>query len=166
MQEHNLKVETWATDKVKPYKNNPRHIPQSAVDKVAASLTEFGWRQPIVVDKQGVIVVGHTRWLAAQSLGMESVPVHIARNLTAKQIKAYRIADNRVGEESAWDENVLKLELGDLDGLEVTGFDPAELDLLIGEVPIVQEIPDAGDGLDKLSNTVSCPKCGHQWHHG
>lgn len=138
MQEHNLKVETWSTDKVKPYKNNPRQIPQSAVDKVAASLKEFGWRQPIVVDKQGVIVVGHTRWMGAQALGMESVPVHVAKNLTAKQIKAYRIADNRVGEDSAWDTDLLKIELEDLTegGFEPVsmGFEEVEgLQMLAGE---------------------------------
>lgn len=138
MKQSNLEVVTWSIDKVKPYKNNPRNIPQSAVDKVSASLKEFGWRQPIVVDKAGVIIVGHTRYQAAQALEMESVPVHVAQNLTAKQIKAYRIADNRVGEEAQWDVDLLKIELEDLDtvdfSLDLLGFEEVEaLQLLAGE---------------------------------
>lgn len=138
MQQHNLKVEPWDIDKVKPYTKNPRNIPQKAVDKVAQSLKEFGWRQPIVVDKRGVIVAGHTRFLAAQQLGMDSVPVHVAKGLTAKQIRAYRIADNRVGEEADWDFDLLKLELEDLAGgdfdLGLLGFEEVEaLQIIAGE---------------------------------
>lgn len=138
MKQSNLEVENWPIEKVRPYKKNPRNIPQSAIDKVATSLKEFGWRQPVVVDKRGIIVVGHARYLAAQALELESVPVHIAKNLTAKQVKAYRIADNRVGEEAEWDEDLLKSELEDLEAgefdLTAIGFDEVEcLQLLAGE---------------------------------
>ena len=99
--------------------------------KVAASLTEFGWRQPIVVDAQGVVIVGHTRLLAAQSLGQEQVPVHVACGLTAAQAKAYRIADNRTAAENSWDLELLPLELDELAALDcdlgLLGFEAEEL---------------------------------------
>lgn len=118
-------------DQVTPYGRNPRKN-QAAVAKVANSLREFGWRQPIVVDEAMVIVVGHTRLLAAQKLGMAEVPVHIATGLTPAQVKAYRLADNRTGEEADWDVDLLRLELDDLaaEGLDLallTGFDGDEL---------------------------------------
>jgi ParB-like chromosome segregation protein Spo0J len=80
--------EYWPIDKPVPYARNARKISQKAIDKVAASLAEFGWRQAIVVDDEGVIVCGHTRLLAAKKLGMAEVPVHVATELTAAQIKA------------------------------------------------------------------------------
>jgi len=125
-----LKVQTVPIASVVPYARNPRKN-AGAVAKVAASLREFGWRQPIVVDSEMVVVVGHTRLLAAQQLGMAEVPVHVAEGLTANQIKAYRLADNRVHEEAEWDDELLALELGDLldAGLDLalTGFDEDEL---------------------------------------
>ena len=89
-----MKVELWNLARVQPYEKNPRHNDE-AVDAVAASIKEFGFRQPIVVDADGVIVCGHTRYKAAQKLGLEKVPVHVAKDLTPAQIKAYRIADNQ-----------------------------------------------------------------------
>lgn len=131
-----MKVELWPIDRPVPYAKNPRKIPQSAIDKVAASINEFGWRQPIVVDANGVVVVGHSRLLAARKLGLLEVPVHVAADLTEAQCRAYRIADNRAGEEARWDDELLKLEiseLGELAGL--TAFDPKELTRLgLGEV--------------------------------
>lgn len=124
-------VEFWPVDKVVPYARNPRIAPAEAVAKVAASLKEFGWRQPIVVDAEGVIIAGHTRLLAAQRLGLERVPVHIATDLSDAQVKAYRLADNRVAQETTWDYEMLNIELEDLSGLDIdlalTGFDPDEL---------------------------------------
>ena len=89
-----MKVELWPVSRVKPYPNNPR-VNDDAVDAVAASLREFGFRQPIVVDAEGVIICGHTRFKAAQKLGLDKVPVHVAKDLTPEQIKTYRIADNQ-----------------------------------------------------------------------
>jgi DNA modification methylase len=115
---------------IAPYPNNPRRN-ESAVAKVAGALKEFGWRQPIVVDRKRVIIVGHTRWEAAKSLGMKEIPVHVAKDLTPAQARAYRIADNRTGEEAEWDLDKLAAELAGLqvDGfnLDLTGFDPGEL---------------------------------------
>jgi len=96
-----MQVTLWAIDRVIPYARNARDISQTAIDKVAASIKEFGWRQPIVVDNEAVIVAGHTRLLAARKLGLSAVPVHVADNLTAAQIRAYRLMDNRSHEEAA-----------------------------------------------------------------
>ncbi|MCR4411290.1 MAG: ParB N-terminal domain-containing protein, partial [Thermoguttaceae bacterium] len=92
-----MKIETWKLDRIRPYANNPR-LNDDAVDAVAASIRQFGFRQPIVVDPEGVIIVGHTRYKAALKLGLEKVPVHVATDLTPEQIKAYRIADNKTAE--------------------------------------------------------------------
>jgi DNA modification methylase len=125
-----LTVEYWPLERPIPYARNPRKN-DGAVDKVAASIKEFGWKQPIVVDSEGVIVVGHTRLLAARKLGLGEVPVVVASDLTPAQCKAYRLADNRSNEEAEWDAALLALELDDLkiDGfdLRVTGFDPQEI---------------------------------------
>lgn len=120
--------------KLSPYEKNPRDN-SAAVDKVAASIQEFGFQQPIVVDKHYVIVAGHTRYLAAQKLGLVEVPVVIADKLTPAQIRAYRLADNRTSEEATWDINLLKEEILTLNNddydLKMTGFDPDELDLYL-----------------------------------
>jgi DNA modification methylase len=130
-----VKIEQWPVARVIPYKKNPRRN-QDAVEKVAASIKEFGFQQPIVVDKDSVIIVGHTRLLAALRLGLTEVPVLIARNLTPAQVKAYRLADNRVHQEATWDEELLKLELGDLSKLGFdlgkTGFNVDEISALLG----------------------------------
>ena len=129
-----MKIELVATDKVIPYARNPRHNAQ-AVTKVAASIREFGFRQPIVVDSDMIIIAGHTRLLAAQQLGLAKVPVHIAEGLTPAQVKAYRLADNRVAQEAEWDDELLAIELGELKDagfeLDLTGFDTIELDKLL-----------------------------------
>ena len=106
-----MKITQVHIDKIKPYGNNPRVISTKAVDAVAASIKEFGWQQPIVVDKDYVIVVGHTRRQAAIMLGIEEVPVTIASDLTDEKIKAYRLMDNKAGEFSEWDDDALQAEL-------------------------------------------------------
>lgn len=125
-----MKIELMPLDQVVPYARNPR-INAHAVDKVASSIKEFGFRQPIVVDAEHVIVVGHVRYEAAKRLGLKKVPVHIAAELTPEQIKAYRITDNRVGEESEWDKALLQLEIVELEeaafSAELLGFNDEEL---------------------------------------
>lgn len=132
--ETSLKVESWPIERPVPYAKNPRKISAKAVGKVAASIKEFGFRQPIVVDEKDVVLVGHTRLLAAGQLGLEEVPVHRAEGLTAAQAKAYRLADNRTNEEAIWDLNLLGGEIHDLAGfdLSLTGFDPTELSQIRG----------------------------------
>lgn len=115
-------VITWvAIDAITPYENNPRKIPKEAIEKVAASIREFGFRQPIVVDKDMVVVVGHTRLLAARSLGYDEVPVLVASDLPPEKVKAYRLADNRTNEFTSWDDDRLMEELTAF--LSVDGFD-------------------------------------------
>ena len=131
-----MEIQTVGIDEVVPYAKNPRKN-DAAVDKVAGSLKEFGWRQPIVVDAEMVVIAGHTRLAAARKLKLAQVPIHIATDLTANQIKAYRIADNRVSQEAKWDDDLLALELADLDlenyDLGLTGFDDDELAALMAE---------------------------------
>jgi DNA modification methylase len=130
-----MKIELWPVSRVKPYPNNPR-LNDDAVDAVAASLREFGFRQPIVVDIDGVIICGHTRWKAAQKLGLEKVPVHVAKDLSPEQIKAYRIADNQTASLAEWNYDLLPIELGELQAanydLGLLGFDQDELAKLLG----------------------------------
>jgi DNA modification methylase len=125
-----LEVQTVPVDRVIPYARNPRKN-ESAVAKVAASIREFGFRQPIVVDPEMTVIAGHTRLLAARQLGLAEVPVHVAEGLSPAQIKAYRIADNRVAQEAEWDDELLALEFDDLRALDfdlsLTGFDAPEI---------------------------------------
>lgn len=130
-----MKVELLEISRVLPYARNPRRN-EGAIAKVAASIKEYGFRQPIVVDEEMVIIAGHTRLQAAGQLGLKKVPVHIATGLTKAQIKAYRLADNRTHEDSEWDDELLAIELGELDelgfDLDLTGFEAVELEELLG----------------------------------
>lgn len=133
-------VESWPIDRVKPYERNPR-LNDGAVEAVAASITEYGMRQPLVVDTDGVIIVGHTRWKAAKKLGLTEVPVHVARDLEPEAVRAYRIADNKTAELADWDFDLLPIELQGLSDcgydLGLLGFDKDELAKLLD--PGVQE---------------------------
>lgn len=111
-------------DDISPYENNPRNN-DDAVEATANSIKEFGWQQPIVVDKDGIIIVGHTRLKAAKQLGLTKVPVVYAFNLSEEKVKAYRLADNRTGELAEWDIDKLNLEMEDLvniDDIDMTDF--------------------------------------------
>ena len=121
-----LQIKYIDTDKLIPYINNPR-INDEAVDVVAASIKEFGFKNPIIIDKGNVIIAGHTRLKAAKKLGLEKVPTIKVEDLTEQQIKAFRIADNKTSEFAEWDMELLKIELEGLED-EFTGFDMKELD--------------------------------------
>ena len=108
-------------DEIHPYENNPRKNDE-AVEAVANSIKEFGFKQPIVVDSDGVIIVGHTRYKAAQLLGLETVPVLVANDLTEEQARAYRLADNKVSELAKWDDERLKYELLDIKDIDMSDF--------------------------------------------
>lgn len=116
-----MKIQDIDVEKLIPYVNNPRHNAE-AVDYVAASIKEFGFRVPIVVDKEMVIVAGHTRLLAAKKLGLQTVPCVVADDLTDQQIKAFRLADNKVGEFATWDLEKLDIELEGITELEMVDF--------------------------------------------
>jgi DNA modification methylase len=130
-----MHVEMRPIGTIRPYESNPR-FNDAGVDAVAASIQEFGFRQPIVVDEDGVIIVGHTRYKAALKLGLEMVPVHAAVGLSPAQAKAYRIADNQTAALSQWDDAKLPLELAQLQemnfDLNLTGFSADELIRLLG----------------------------------
>lgn len=136
-----------------PYHNNPRK--NQAIDKVASSIKEYGFQQPIVVDKQMVVIVGHTRLLGAKKLGLDKVPIVIA-DLSNAKAKAYRIADNRVNEESDWDFKLLQEELNILLDLEtdlnLTGFSSEELDSMFTKEEI--EFPETVEMIDDDNNHV------------
>ena len=166
-----MKIELWLIDKVIPYARNARKITPAAVDKVAASLQEFGWRQPIVVDAHRVIIVGHTRLLAARKLKLTEVPVHVADNLTPAQVKAYRLMDNRSHDETSWDLELLGPELLDLQhlgfgNLELTGFDEQEIaDFLAGEASPGQEGLTPDDEAPSLRE-AAVTRSGELWRLG
>ncbi|HKQ48612.1 MAG TPA: DNA modification methylase [Phycisphaerae bacterium] len=142
-----MKIEQRPLDRIKPYENNPR-LNDSAVDAVAASIKQFGFRQPIVVDDDGLIVCGHTRYRAAQKLGLVKVPVHIAKDLTPEQIRAYRIADNKTAELAEWNLELLAAEIGELKNAGIDwsllGFNVDELATLL-DPGVKQGLCDADD---------------------
>ena len=125
-----MKVELRDIQAIRPYEKNPR-LNDQAVEAVAKSLREFGFRQPIVVDADGVIVCGHTRWKAAQKLGLKQVPVHVAKDLTPAQVRGLRIADNQTASLAEWNYDLLPVELKDLQGLNfdlsLLGFSDTDL---------------------------------------
>jgi len=127
-------IEDWAITRVRPYPNNPRVL-RNAAEKVAESIKAFGWRQPIVVDAEGVIIAGHGRHAAAQLLKLKKVPVHVAKDLTPDQVRALRIADNKTATFSDWDDARLADELAEImagaAGATFTGFSQSELDAIL-----------------------------------
>jgi ParB-like chromosome segregation protein Spo0J len=142
-----MEIQIQAIESIRPYARNPR-INDDAVDAVAASIREFGFRQPIVVDAEGVIIAGHTRFKAALQLGLRKVPVHIATDLTPEQVKAYRLADNKTGELACWDFEILPVELSELQDagfdLDLLAFDEKELTQLL-DVNVRQGETDPDD---------------------
>ena len=131
-----MEIQNIKTDKLIPYVNNPRHN-EDAVEKVMASIHEFGFKVPLVIDKNNVVVTGHTRLKAAKKLGIEEVPCVVADDLSDAQIKAFRIADNKVSEYAEWDEELLQVELEQLEELDFNldslSIDFSDFDLDVGE---------------------------------
>lgn len=116
-----MEVQSMSITDIKPYPKNPRDN-DAGVDAVANSIKEFGWQQPIVVDKDKVIIAGHTRYKAAKKLGMDKVPVVVADGLSPEQVKAYRLADNKTGELTDWDMGLLDDDLGDITDIDMSDF--------------------------------------------
>ena len=159
-----MKITTVAINEVIPYARNPRKN-EDAIAKVSASLQEYGWQQPIVVDADMIVIAGHTRLEAAKRLGMDEVPIHVADKLSDTQVKAFRIADNRVGQEAEWDLDLLKQELGDLSelsfDLSLTGFDSDQLDELLFDAIENEGLTDEDLVPDVEENYVS--RLGDVW---
>lgn len=116
-----MRIKDVSIDAIRPYENNPR-VNDEAVPLVANSIREFGFKQPIVVDADGTIIAGHTRYRAAVSLGMETVPALYADDLTPEQVNAYRLADNKVSEAAEWDMSKLDEELDGLLDFDMEQF--------------------------------------------
>lgn len=147
-----------------PYENNPR-INNKAVDKTAMSIKEYGWRQPIVVDKNFVVIAGHTRLKAAIKLGMETCPVFVSEDLTDAQVKGYRIADNKTGDLAIWDMDLLGDEIKELVDMginvELTGFNADDFEVM--DFSLTKN----GGPLKKTNDSFKksiCPKCGFEFN--
>lgn len=150
-----------------PYENNPR-VNDNAVILVANSIRDFGFRVPIIIDKDNVIVAGHTRALAAKRLGIEIVPCIVADDLDENQIRAYRLVDNKVSEMSTWDHQKLQQELAKLVDcdMSVYGFEVPQ-DVLPDKEDQEQMFDNMEIDLDDFSDehfTHECERCGFKWN--
>jgi len=156
-----MRIKMMPVAALKPYPNNPRRN-EPAVAPVAKSIKAFGFRQPIVVDKDGVIVCGHTRYEAAKKLGLRAVPVHVAGDLTPTQVRAYRLADNKTNELAEWDTDSLQLELAELQqldfDLDVLSFPEVELAELLS-VGIQDQLDEADAVVPVPETAKSVPGC-------
>jgi len=157
-----LRIEYLGIDEVKPYERNPRKNDQ-AVEIVMKSIQEFGFKNPIILDKNNVIVAGHTRLEAAKRLGLREVPTIKAEGLTENQIKAFRIMDNKSSEYADWDYDLLMNEIEGLKenedfDLETTGFSNADLDNIEKQSEKALEEVD-----ENVETQFECPKCGYKY---
>lgn len=153
------KITLMALADITPYNNNPRNN-EEAVEKVANSIKKFGFNQPIVVDKDNVIIVGHTRYLAAQELGLTEAPVIVAGNLSDEQARAYRLADNKTGELAGWDFEKLALELEQIEDINMSDFgfvEGSNLDINDDDFLSDNQIKE------KEPKKVTCPHCGQEF---
>lgn len=159
-----MQIQLIETNKLLPYINNPRK--NLNIDKVASSIKEFGFQQPIVVDKNFTIIVGHTRFEAAKKLGLEKVPVQIAE-LNENQAKAYRIADNRLNQDANWDSDLLNYEIQSLlktdYNIDPLGFEPVELESIFKSTDDKDQDEDFAEIDSELKTTKICPKCKYEW---
>lgn len=146
-----LEIKYIPINDIKPYKNNPR-LNEEAIPYVMNSIKEFGFKNPIILDKNNVIVAGHTRLESAKRLDMKEVPVIYADDLTEEQIKAFRLADNKVAEKSMWDYTKLDEELDGILDIDMSMFD---FDINTDDLELENEVEDINKKLCR------CPKCGH-----
>ena len=143
-----------------PYENNPRKNDKS-VDYVANSISQFGFKVPIVIDSSDVIVAGHTRYKAAVKLKIETIPCIVADDLTDEQIKAFRLADNKAGESSQWDMDLLADELDSILDLDMSDFGFIDMDM--PEDDLALDLDDNKPQQEKEMQTCHCPKCGFEF---
>lgn len=150
-----LEIKYIPIDDIKPYKNNPR-LNEDAIPYVMNSIKEFGFKNPIILDKNNVIVAGHTRLESAKRLDMKEVPVIYADDLTDEQIKAFRLADNKVAEKSMWDYTKLDEELDNILDIDMSMFD---FDINTDDLELDYDNEDEVGEINK--KLCRCPKCGH-----
>ena len=143
-------------EELKPYENNPRKNDE-AVDYVVNSIKEFGFKVPIIIDKNGVIIAGHTRYKASQQLNLEKVPCIIADDLTEEQVKAFRLADNKVSEKAEWDFDILEEELNKIINIDMSNFNFENMEIDWDVVDdLSEEVYD-----EPAHRMLECPKCHH-----
>ena len=149
-----MQIKMVKVEDLKPYENNPR-FNDDAVEYVAKSIKEFGFKVPIVIDKNNVIVAGHTRYKASMELGLKEVPCIVADDLSEKQIKAFRLADNKVSEKASWNYDLLDLELDDIKELDMEDFGFVNIDINWGDI---EDLTDE-NYKEPESNRLQCPMC-------
>lgn len=154
-----MKIVSKKLTDITPYENNPRRN-DAAVEYVANSIREFGFKQPIVIDRDGVTVAGHTRYKAAQKLGLDEVPCVMADDLTPEQVKAYRLADNKVGEASQWDFDLLDIELDKITDIDMSDFGFTDIALTD---ELIDEYFENDSVKEKEPTVIVCPLCGGQF---
>lgn len=160
-------VETWPIDDLVPYARNAKKHPPEQIAQIAASMREFGFTIPVLAAEDGTIIAGHGRVLAAQEIGLAEVPVIVARGWSDAQRRAYTLADNKLSENGEWDEDLLKIELGDLGeegfDLDLIGFDTKEVEKMLAAAETAAP-PDEFPSYDENIETEhQCPKCGYAW---
>lgn len=149
-----MEIVTKKIEELKPYENNPR-FNDDAVEYVANSIKEFGFKVPIIIDKNGVIVAGHTRYKASLELGLKEVPCIVADDLTDEQVKAFRLADNKVAEKSEWDFELLNEELENILDIDMSQFDFNKMEDID-----IDNFFEETDEKEKEPKKIQCPHCG------
>lgn len=163
------KIEQWEIGRLIPYARNPRKN-DHAVDKIASAIREFGFKVPIIAKSNGDVVDGHLRLKAAQKLGMDTVPVVIADDLTDAQVKAFRLSVNKMAELAEWDEELLRVEFAELTDLgfdlALTGFEVVDLQNIFLESEKIELEKDSSAkeiDVDSYEMSCICPKCGFEF---
>jgi ParB-like chromosome segregation protein Spo0J len=159
------KMKLICIERLVPFDRNPRLHSEYQVEQIANSIREFGFLVPILADEEMNVIAGHGRLMAANVLGRKKVPVVMASHLTEAQKRAYVIADNRIAQNSEWDEGLLKELAVELDGegvdLELVGFTMPEIeDFTVGEKKSAKK---TSKGISEQVELVSCPKCSHRF---
>lgn len=166
MDEH-LDVEYLPIEDVTMYDNNPNDHPDEQVDDIVASMQEYGWTIPILIDDDNVVIAGHGRMMAAEQLGYDTVPVIRRKNLSDEQARGYRIADNRFAQGSIWNFPKLRVELSDLRdkkfNIRLTGFTEKDLEGMALPPNLRSSGDDQPDMESSQAKTHTCPECGHEF---
>ena len=162
-----IKIEPRSVSDLIPYAANSRTHSDAQVAQIAASIKEFGWTNPILIDGENTVIAGHGRLLAARKLGMDEVPAIVLDHLSKPQQRALVIADNQIALNAGWDMDMLKAEIEDLNltfDLDILGFDDGELQRILNEPDFEAGTEDDQGKLDQLDpKMVTCPKCQHEF---
>ena len=162
-----MQIEQVPVEKLIPYVNNSRTHSEEQVAQISASIREFGFNNPVLIDKDDTIIAGHGRIQAARKLGLTEVPCVRLEHLTETQRKAYIIADNRLALNAGWDSELLKLELQELDGnidLNLLGFTVPELTIAMGFGADFEPGTEDDQGKLDQKDPIICPACSHEFH--